>query len=159
MSRPTKTKTKTKPRRAPLQRALIELRRRTGHTQESFSRELGVSLPTVGAWEANGRLPLDIMLARLADIARKNGHDDLATIFHGGLLELQKDRAQKAADIFDEIARWQDINAHLTALGAEADRLRDEKLKDTELPDRIVARLYEFEKVLAAAQRWSWRNR
>ncbi len=156
MSRPTetKTKTKTKPRRAPLQRALIELRRRTGHTQESFSRELGVSLPTVGAWEANGRLPLDIMLARLADIARKNGHDDLATIFHGGLLELQKDRAQKAADIFDEIGRWHEIMNHLAAFRVEVENLSDEKLKE-----RMMNRFIEFEKVLSAVQRWSWRNR
>jgi transcriptional regulator with XRE-family HTH domain len=133
-----------------------------GHTQESFSRELGVSLPTVGKWEANGRLPLDIMLARLRQIALAQDppHQDLADVFTAGLEELRAaDRSQKAIDIFDEIARWHTIREHMKALGEEADRLRDEKLKDAELPQRIVDRLYEFEKVLAAAQRWSWRNR
>jgi hypothetical protein len=130
-----------------------------GHTQESFSRELGVSLPTVGKWEASGRLPLDIMLARLGQIARDAGHKDLEEIFMGGLEELKQNRSQKAADIFDEVQRWHEIRDHLKAIGAEADRLRGEKLKDAELPQRIVDRLYEFEKVLAAAQRWSWRNR
>lgn len=141
-----------------MQKALIELRRRLGHTQESFSRELGVSLPTLGKWESHGRLPLDIMLARLRDIAIKEGHEDLAAVFTGGLEQLREDRAQKAADIFDEIARWHAIKDHLKALGEEAERLRTEKLKDSDLPQRIVDRLYEFEKVLAAAQRWSWRN-
>jgi transcriptional regulator with XRE-family HTH domain len=130
-----------------------------GHTQETFSRELGVSLPTVGKWEASGRLPLDIMLARLSQIARDAGHNDLAAIFMGGLDELKQDRAQKAADIFDEIERWHKIRGHLEALAEEAERLRGEKLKDAQLPQRIEDRLLEFNKVLASAQRWSWRNR
>jgi transcriptional regulator with XRE-family HTH domain len=130
-----------------------------GHTQETFSRELGVSLPTVGKWEASGRLPLDIMLARLSQIAREAGHGDLAAIFMGGLEELKQDRAQKAADIFDEIARWHEIRGHLEALCEEAERLRKERLKDAELPQRIEERLVAFGKVLAAAQKWSWRNR
>jgi hypothetical protein len=130
-----------------------------GHTQESFSRELGVSLPTVGNWEAHGRLPLDIGLARLADLARAQGHEDLAAIFMGGLEQLKLDRAQKAADIYDEIERWHKIRGHLEALCEEAERLRGEKLKDIELPGRIEGRLREFGEILAAAQRWSWRNR
>jgi transcriptional regulator with XRE-family HTH domain len=130
-----------------------------GHTQESFSRELGVSLPTVGKWEASGRLPLDIMLARLSMIARDSGHDDLAATFMGGLEELKQDRAQKASDIFDEIGRWHEIRGHLEALCGEAESLRKERLKDAELPERMEQRLAAFAKVLAAAQRWSWRNR
>ena len=156
MSRPSK-----KPKRAPLQKALIELRRRTGHTQESFSRVLGVSLPTVGHWEAKGRLPLDIVLARLADIATKAGHADLAQVFMGGLDELKASRAQKAEDILDEIDRWHKINASLHWLGEietavrEATSLEEARAEIEPMYDVLV----KLEKVLADVQRWSWRNR
>lgn len=150
-----------KPKRAPLQRALRELRTRLGHTQESFSRELGVSLPTVGMWEYSGRLPLDIGLARLADIARQAGHDDLVKVFMGGLEELRQDRAHRASEIFDEIERWQKISAALTALDEIDAAVRSAtSLKDAKAAVApMAALLTELGTVLVAAKKWSWRNR
>jgi transcriptional regulator with XRE-family HTH domain len=151
----------SRPKRAPLQKALVQLRKRMGHTQESFSRVLGVSLPTLGNWEASGRLPLDIMLARLEKIARDNNHIDLADTFHAGLEELKMDRAAKAADIFDEIARWHEIKGHLTAVSQiaaavrEATSLKEAKTAVEPINDLLV----EFEKTLSQVQAWSWRNR
>ena len=75
------------------------------------------------------------------------------------LEDLKKRQAMKAADIFDEIKRWHDINDHVTELRNEAERLRQEKLKDTDTPQRILDRVNELNEVLVAAQRWSWRNR
>jgi transcriptional regulator with XRE-family HTH domain len=132
-----------------------------GHTQESFSRELGISLPTLGNWEALGRLPLDIMLARLADIAREAGHVDLEGIFRSGLEELKLDRAQKANDIFDEIERWHAINAHIEALGGIDAAVRGAATLDEAkaAAEPMYALLVEFKKTLIAVQKWSWRNR
>jgi hypothetical protein len=125
----------------------------------------------VGNWEAQGRLPLDIMLARLNKIAldaaeqkepnseARKTLEKLAAVFMGGLEELKQDRAQKAADIFEEIQRWHDIRGHLEALCDVVETLRKEKLTDAELPQRLEERLKDFATVLAAAQRWSWRNR
>jgi transcriptional regulator with XRE-family HTH domain len=140
---------------------LIQLRKRLGHTQESFSRELGVSLPTVGNWEAHGRLPLDIGLARLAQIAREAGHTDLEQTFLGGLEELKQDRAQKAIDILDEVGRWHEITAHLTALGQIDAAVRSAGSLDAAKAavEPMFDVLTTLEKTLAAAQKWSWRNR
>lgn len=145
-------------RRGPISKALIELRRRLGETQQTMSDRLGVSLQSIARWETVDQ-PVNIMLATLHQIATESGHTDLAKTFMDELEALKKEQWRKANDILDEIERWQKIRDHLAALGQEADRLRKEKLKDAELPQRIVDRLYEFEKVLAAAQRWSWRNR
>src|SRR4051812_24825187 len=131
MSRPVK-------KRSPVAAALVALRTRLGHTQESFSRVIGISLPTLGTWEAKSTLPTNIMLANLAQLAQKEGHEDLSAVFMADLEKLKERQRQKHNDIFDEINRWHAINGHLKALGNEADKLRNEKLKDAELPQRIV---------------------
>jgi transcriptional regulator with XRE-family HTH domain len=141
-----------------VQKALIELRRRLGETQQSMSDRLGVSLQSIARWETSDP-PVNITLATLHQIAEDNGHHDLADAFKAALDVLKEAQQRKANDILDEIARWHMIRDHLTSLGQEADRLRNEKLKDVELPQRIVDRLTALDQVLAAAQKWSWRNR
>ena len=147
---------KTSSRRTPVSRALIELRSRMGETQQSLSALLGVSLQSIARWETSAP-PVNMALANLHRMATEAGHHDLAKVFMDALEALKGKQRRKLDETLDEIARWHEINAHLKAFGEEADRLREEKLKDTELPQRIVDRLYAFEKVLALAQKWAWR--
>jgi transcriptional regulator with XRE-family HTH domain len=144
-----------------LQRAIIGLRHALNLTQEGLAREMGVTLPAVGHWETDTR-PGNIALARLEQLAA--AHPDLAAIFHDELQRLKTTQWRKANDVLDEVERWHQIKDHLAALGEEADKLRlvdqDQiaQAKD-QIAQAIVKNLVELEKVLAAAQRWSWRNR
>jgi transcriptional regulator with XRE-family HTH domain len=60
-----------------LSAAIVELRRRLGHSQQSFANLLGLSLGAVARWELNQR-PQRAMLKRLIQLAPK----DLADIFY-----------------------------------------------------------------------------
>ena len=146
--------------RTPVQRALIELRTKLGHSQESLAREMDVTLPTVGKWETSTP-PAGVALAALHALAVMKGHPELGQVFIDELHKLQGIYARKANDILDEIARWQKIKAHLTTLGQidaavrSATSLKEAKEAVAPMYDLLV----EFERVLAAAQKWSWKNR
>jgi transcriptional regulator with XRE-family HTH domain len=144
----------SKRKKTPLQRAIIQLRRNLGFTQEDLAREMSVTLPAVGHWESDAR-PGNIALARFAQLAQD--HPVLAKVFMDELAELKETQWRKAADIFDEIGRWQKIKATMKAIGDQADKLR--LVGQDDIAQTIVDRLYDLEKELAAAQRWSWRNR
>ena len=61
-----------------MSKALVELRRRLGQTQESLARCLGVSLQTVALWETK-RPPGGFALLRLCKLAKED--PDLLKIF------------------------------------------------------------------------------
>jgi transcriptional regulator with XRE-family HTH domain len=149
---------KTASRRTTVSKALIELRRRLNETQQSMSQRLGVSLQAVARWETSSP-PVNIVLANLHGICVSNGYSDLALVFMNALESLKDKQRRKLDDIIDEINRWHAIREHLDQLCGEAERLRNEKLKDSEMPQRIEDRLLAFAKTLSEAQKWSWRNR
>jgi hypothetical protein len=59
--------------------AIADLRRRLGHSQQSWAHLLSLSMAAVARWELNQR-PERKHLIRLIDLADKNGHRDLAGI-------------------------------------------------------------------------------
>jgi transcriptional regulator with XRE-family HTH domain len=156
------TKQKKRSARSPLKRAVIALREKLGHTQESFARLLNVSTVTVGKWEGpSGHEPVDIMLARFAQMAREAGREDLEQVFNAELRGIGEARSQKANDILNEIERWHKINAYLKELGQIDAAVRAAKGLPTAKAaiEPMYDLLVEFQKTLAAAQAWSWRNR
>jgi hypothetical protein len=127
-----------------------------GESQQSFGDKIGVTLPTVGAWETTDP-PKNIALANLERVAREKGHADLADVFHAALEEMKETQWRKANDILDEIERWQKIKGNLEWLRAKAERIREAGL--TKDADEMVEGIDAFWETLAAAQRWSWRNK
>lgn len=68
------------------QRAIAELRRRLGMTQQALAVDLGKAVVTVARWETS-RLPSTEELLGLHGYAKKRGHEDLAGIFAEAALE------------------------------------------------------------------------
>jgi transcriptional regulator with XRE-family HTH domain len=126
-----------------------------GETQQSMSERLGVALQSICRWETT-EPPVNIALANLHQLAMENGHTSLARVFMDALEELKETQRRKAEDILDEIARWKKIRAHLTALADEAQIL---KMRKHHAGPRIEDHVISLNELLAAAQRWSWRNR
>jgi transcriptional regulator with XRE-family HTH domain len=60
----------------PLSIAIGDLRRRLGHSQQSFAQLLSLSVGSVARWELNQR-PDHKHLARLVNLARENDWEDL----------------------------------------------------------------------------------
>jgi transcriptional regulator with XRE-family HTH domain len=146
---------KSTSRRTPVQKALIELRRLLGETQQSMSDRLGVSLQSVARWETT-EPPVNITLATLHQIAVENNYVELAQAFRDALETLKEKQRRKVDDIMDEINRWHHIREHLTALADEAQILTTRKHP---AGPRIEEHLNALHELLGAAQKWSWRNR
>jgi transcriptional regulator with XRE-family HTH domain len=69
----------------PTQKAVVELRKHRGMTQQEFSSRLGIAITTVARWETF-RPPSGSSLARLRDAAAESGRPDLQRIFDRALL-------------------------------------------------------------------------
>src|SRR5215831_8894120 len=103
---------KKKKSRPKVSEALIELRRRLDHTQESLARSLNVSLQTVALWETK-RPPTGIVLTRLEQLALRYDYADLAEVFDHAL---QAGPRRSREDIAVERARWEEIDLSLGEL-------------------------------------------
>jgi transcriptional regulator with XRE-family HTH domain len=141
-------KRKTRPK---LSKALIELRRRLGETQESLARRLNVSLQTVALWETK-RPPMGIVLLRLSSLAEKYLYMDLAQIFEEAV---EDEPRQVRDDLRLEQKRWDRILFGLIDIQNEAERL-------SSIAPAAATRIRLIAEDLAGlaleAQEWSWRN-
>jgi transcriptional regulator with XRE-family HTH domain len=142
-------------KRTPVQVALIELRGRLGHSQESLARQLKVSLPTVGKWETTTP-PTAVALAVLYKLAADNGHEKLARVFDTALEQLKATRPRIVQDIRQEQMRWTQIDMLLGEIQTEAERLKDQGSPDGK---RIYDLANDMWQVLAEIHLWSWRNK
>lgn len=59
--------------------AIAELRRRLGHSQQSWANLLGLSIGAVARWELNQR-PNRLMLKRLVELTMEHGAKDLGDV-------------------------------------------------------------------------------
>jgi transcriptional regulator with XRE-family HTH domain len=67
-------------KKSELSKTVAELRKRLGLSQQEFSNRMGVALNTIARYET-AREPEGLVLLRLAQIARAEGHSDLAWEF------------------------------------------------------------------------------
>jgi len=70
--------------RHSVSRALIELRKLLGETQQQFASRLGTAITTIARYETS-RPPRGRVLARLEQIARSEGHTNCARTFRSAL--------------------------------------------------------------------------
>jgi transcriptional regulator with XRE-family HTH domain len=73
-------------RRHLLSRALIDLRRCLGETQEHFAHRLGTTVRSISRYESS-RVPTGKILSQLELIARTAGHDEYADLFRSALVK------------------------------------------------------------------------
>jgi transcriptional regulator with XRE-family HTH domain len=145
-------RSKTRPR-PKISKALRELRLQMGHTQESFSRLMGVSLQTITLWELR-RPPAGIVLYRLANMAEEQGLDELM----GAFLEAAHADPMSTAeryDIDEETARWHDIKETVIQVGTKGKILQAQGHPLGKEIEDLVMKLLDLCK---AANDWSWRN-
>ena len=141
--------------RTPVQRALIELRKRMGHSQESLARTLNVSLPTVGRWETTLE-PKGINLARLEKIATEKQLPEVAAVFQAALDKLKDTAPRDAQAIHDEKMRWAALDDIVSRIQEEATALKEKK---NPAGQRIYDACNEAWLVLEQIHAFSWRNR
>lgn len=148
------SRTATKPR-SRIQRALIELRRRTGHSQTSFARLLNVAVATVGRWETTNE-PAGITLATFERIANKERHKDLAKVFSEALAGLQSSDPAAARQIFEERGRWGEVDLIIADIQEQAETLKNQ---GNPIGSRIYDRCNDAWVLLEQVRLFSWRNR
>jgi DNA-binding transcriptional regulator YiaG len=159
--------------RPELSKALIELRRRLEHTQESLARHLNVSLHSVALWETK-RPPGGLILLRLSRLAEEHQHADLAKTFADAV---EGEKRMDREDLRREGERWGNIWIGLNRIASEAldlaagevvveagrtysqeeiQALREQQNKQA--GKRIFDLVHEVRELAEQAQAWSWRN-
>jgi transcriptional regulator with XRE-family HTH domain len=137
--------------RSELSKALIELRKRLGETQESLARRLNVSLQTVALWETK-RPPQGIVLLLLFGLAEKHQHADLAKIFN----EAVENEPPVVRDgLHVEQRRWETILLGLNEIQSEVAQL-DSVAPLSAMRIRQIAS--HIGTLALEARSWSWRN-
>jgi transcriptional regulator with XRE-family HTH domain len=142
-------------KRTPLQRALIELRQKLGHSQESLARALNVSLPTIGKWESMTE-PKGISLALLEKTARENQLPKVAAVFQDALDKLKTTAPRDAQAIHDERMRWTALDEIIGRIQQEAEALKEKK---NPAGQRIYDDCNAAWLLLEEIHSFSWRNR
>jgi transcriptional regulator with XRE-family HTH domain len=138
-----------------VQRALIELRKRMGHSQSSFARAQNVATATVGRWESVGE-PGGITLAMLEHLARKEDHKDLAKVFSDALTDLKSADPSLARSIFEEQQRRVWLDGFVTDVQVMAKTLIDQQ---NPIGQQLYNLCNEAWKVLEQIWLFSWRDR
>jgi len=107
----------------------------------------------------------------LEQIARANGHEDLALEFGQTFEMLQAAQPRKAADLHLQRMRWAELDTALSAIQEAATRLREaakagQKIKCTDLQRMVVEEgkaIYDagddMWKAIEEIRLWAWRNR
>ena len=101
MARPTSRE------KSAVARALIELRRRLGETQQSMAVRLGTTVTSVARWESMpDRQPNAVMLMNFWLLSREHGHRDLMKVLQQALHALEKAEQRKAEQWREQHERW-----------------------------------------------------
>ena len=148
MARPTSR------RRSPVSKALIELRRRLGESQESMAQKLGCALQSIARWETTSE-PQSVTLWRL-DIAREHHFDDLGKVFGEATDRFKQTDRREAEKIEMDVQRWGDIQAGLIELAEEGMNLSREGHPAGARIQEIALRVGGL---ATQARWWSWRNK
>jgi transcriptional regulator with XRE-family HTH domain len=107
-------------RKAPLSKALTELRTRLDESQASLAQRLSVSTQTINLWETR-RAPGGHALLGLARLAEDEKQHDLARVFAAAV---KKESPRMRRDIETMQQYWAAINVCLADIQTEAEKLK-----------------------------------
>ena len=142
-------------RKTPIQKALIEMRRRLKHSQQSMSEFLGIAMQTIARWETSGE-PGAPALVMLWNLAKTYKFDDLSAVFEAEIRGMKEDDPRRSDRIQLDLERWTKIMGLLGEIAAIGHQLTAEGHPEgTRLS--IFAR--EVTELSEQACRWAWMNK
>ena len=151
MARPTSR------RRTPTAKALIELRRRLGETQQSMAERLGCVLQSVARWETSSRPQSITVLAALRDLAEREKHPDLAAVFGKAVDEnLSRTHPRIAFKLVDARERLARLDASVSEIQTIAQEMKERGEPDGQ---RIYDLCNDMWETLQSIHATNWRTK